>query len=155
MLKAKLRGDEYASELSQLQSRFVAAPPVMDLRQTRLALISTAGLVPRGNPDRMPALRSSRHFVYRLDPDALLGSDAWESVHAGYNTEEVNRNPNYGLPWKAASDALAGQRVQSLFPGFFSLTGVWTQEPESKTIAANILDDLNAEGLNAAVLVAT
>jgi glycine reductase len=156
MLISKLRDSPFTTELARRREpTFSAAKPISDVRRAKVAVISTAGIVPHGNPDRMPPTRSTRYFVYPLSLDRPLLPDEWESIHAGFNTATLNRDPNYGLPWDCLCELQREGRVADLHPAFFSLTGVLTQEPEAKAIAAAITDELNREGVHAAILVAT
>jgi glycine reductase complex component B subunit gamma len=62
MLVDKLAGRSFRSELALLRRRAITpAPPLDDTAKSRLALNTSGGLVPRGNPDRMPH-RYSRHW---------------------------------------------------------------------------------------------
>jgi betaine reductase len=55
-------------------------PPLTDLRMTRIGLVTSGGLVPRGNPDRQVAGGARACFRYSIENvDALTVAD-WESV---------------------------------------------------------------------------
>ena len=118
MLLDKLAGRPFRSELALLQPRAVApAPALGDTTASRLALITSGRLVPRGNPDRMPHRHSRHRFEYEL-PTAGLMPGEWESIHAGYHVAAVNADPNVVLPLDAVRRLLDEGRIGSLPPGF-------------------------------------
>src|SRR2546427_3816120 len=99
MLLDKLHGRPYRSEVPDAAPERVApAPPIADLSRARIAMVTTGGLVRKGNPDRQVsanAVRYHRHTVAELE--SLSPAD-WEAYHAGYFNHLVNSNPNYILP---------------------------------------------------------
>src|SRR5439155_974766 len=78
--------------------RVPPAPPITDLSRARIAMVTTGGLVRKGNPDKQVsanAIRYHRHAVAELES---LSPKDWEAYHAGYFNHIVNSNPNYILP---------------------------------------------------------
>ena len=98
MLLAKLTTGRYQSELAVIHGAPPApASPLVDLGTSRLALISSGGLVPWRNPDRMPRRYSRHRFEYDLPAGPLVAGE-WESIHAGHHVTAVNANPNVVVP---------------------------------------------------------
>src|SRR5882724_13044259 len=85
MLLDKLHGRSYRSEVPYAAPERVApASPIADLARARIAMITTGGLVRKGNPDRQVsanAVRYHRHAVSELES---LSPKEWEAYHAGY-----------------------------------------------------------------------
>ena len=155
MLLDKLAGRPFRSELALLQPRAVApAPALGDTTASRLALITSGGLVPRGNPDRMPHRHSRHRFEYEL-PTAGLMPEEWESIHPGYHVAAVNADPNVVLPLDAVRRLLDEGRIGSLTPRFQSLAGVGTPDSAAREIATELADSLRREGAHGAIMVAT
>jgi betaine reductase len=155
MLLTKLTTGRCRSELDVIQRAALApALPLMDLRASRLALITSGGLVPRGNPDRMPRRFSRHRYEYDL-PTGPLVSGEWESIHAGYHVAAVNANPNVVVPLDAMRRALAEGRIASLSPRLQSLAGVGTPDTAARAIAAELADSLRRDGAHGAIMVAT
>jgi glycine reductase len=155
MLLTKLKARQCRSELAILQATpLVPAPPVADLRASRLALITSGGLVPRGNPDRMPRRYSRHRFEYDLPEGPLIPGD-WESIHAGYHVATVNGNPNVIVPLDALRRVVAEGRIASLSSRLQSLTGVGTPDSAARVIAGELADSLRREGAHGAIMVAT
>jgi glycine reductase complex component B subunit gamma len=155
MLLAKLNGRAFQSELIGLSSeRLAPAPPVRDLSHSKVALVTTSGVVPKGNPDRMPRGNSNKIYPYPLPIPGFVPGE-WESVHGGYNVDSVNANPNYVVPLDVLQDFVHEGRIGSLDSDFFSLTGVWTQVAPARQIAKQLVERFKTDDVRAAILVAT
>ena len=79
-------------------------PPVADLTSVRLALVTEAGCVPQGNPDRLPTRHANVWLRYPIAGVDSLAADEYESVHAGFDTTAANADPNRLVPLDAARE---------------------------------------------------
>src|SRR5262249_4205609 len=97
MLHAKLAGRPYESEIP-LQAFDVVppAPPLGDLSRATLGLVTEAGLVPRGNPDRIRSTAATSWAAYPLEE--ALDPASVDLVHGGYDTSFGRADPNRMLP---------------------------------------------------------
>ncbi len=156
MLLAKLSGRPFRSELTSVDNGppSVPAPPLADLERATLALITIGGLVPGGNPDRMPPGASTHAFEYPL-PEAGFATGEWESVHGGFNPAWVNRHPDYAAPLDALRALVRQGRLGGIGTVLHSLTGVWTPPPTARRIAQALADRFRALGARGVLLVAT
>ena len=84
--------------------RVTPAPPVADVSQATVALVTSGGIVPRGNPDRIEAANASRFGTYPIGGLERLTSDSHQSVHGGYDPTYANEDPNRVLPLDAARE---------------------------------------------------
>ena len=156
MLTARLRAEPFITELPIEMPEIVAsASPVTDLRGSTVALVTTGGLAPKGNPDRLVRGGATEFFRYSIDGLTSLSSDDWESVHRGFYTNIVNQNPNYVLPLNIMREMEDEGRFRDLYPWFFSTSGVGTAVADSKRMGEEMAEEMNAEGVRACVLVAT
>ncbi|MCC6174256.1 MAG: glycine/betaine/sarcosine/D-proline family reductase selenoprotein B [Chloroflexi bacterium] len=156
MLIAKTTGRPFQTELPvELPERVAPAPPLPDLHGARLVLITTGGLVPRGNPDRL--VRGNAEVWHRYSIDGLdsLGADDWECVHRGFYTTIVGQNPNYILPLDRMRELQREGAFAELYPWFFSTSGVGTAVGHSKRMGTEMAAELKQAGVDAALLVAT
>ncbi len=155
MLLAKLNARPFETEIPT--ERFEQVPPaqpVKDIRSARLAVITTSGLVPKGNPDHFRMFNATEWRKYRLpDQPALAGSD-WEVIHGGFNTVYAQANPNVILPLDALR-RLAGQTFGELDENFYTITGVGTSLKTAKEAGEEIAASMRAARVDAALLVAT
>ena len=156
MLRAKLRGEPFVSELPILAYEAVPpAPPISDLRNATVALITTGGLVPRGNPDRLSAASATEWFRYRIEGLDALSAEDWDCVHRGFYTEIVKQNPNYILPLHVLRQLERERVIGGIYPWCFSTSGVGTANRESKRMGVEMAAELRAARVDVALLVAT
>ncbi|RMG52083.1 MAG: glycine/betaine/sarcosine/D-proline family reductase selenoprotein B [Acidobacteria bacterium] len=155
MLLAKLRGRPFQTELPLYQLESVPpAPPVAELKMARLATLTTAGLVPRGNPDGFKVFNATRWGRYRLPDAPTLNGQDWEIIHGGFNTAYAQRNPNLVLPFDVLRE-LVGEMIGELDEYVYSITGVGTSLAVAKQAGEAIATSLREDRVDAALLVAT
>lgn len=155
MLLAKLRGQPFQTEIPLETFEAVPpAPPVKDLKTARVAIITTSGLVPKGNPDHFRMLNATEWRKYPLPEDGRLRSADWEVIHGGFNTTYAQANPNLVLPLDALEQS-AGDVYGELNRFFYSITGVGTELKIAKKAGQEIASSLHQEKVDAALLVAT
>ena len=156
MLLDKLHGRPYRSEVPYAApERVPPAPPLADLSRARIAMVTTGGLVRKGNPDKQVsanAVRYHRHTVAELE--SLSPAD-WEAYHAGYFNHIVNSNPNYILPLSFLRDLERQGKVGRVHEHIYALPGVSTPVAVSAGHGRSIAEDLKAGGVDGALLVAT
>jgi glycine reductase len=156
MLLAKLHGRPYASEIPYQAPEMVEpAPPLADLRRTAVALVTTGGLVPIGNPDGQTSGNAQRYFRYPIEQLASLRPGEWEAYHVGYFTHLVNKNPNYVLPLGYMRELERAGEIGSVHPYAYTLPGVSTPVAQSELLGRGIADQLRAAKVGACLLVST
>ena len=155
MLVAKLQGLPYQTEIPvQSFEAGPPAPPVPSLSRATIALLTTSGLVPRGNPDGFRMFNADAWAPYSVEGMDALAPGDWQLMHGGFNTAFANANPNLVLPLDVARE-LEGQAFGRLHPEFVSLTGVGTPIGSAQRMAREIAVYLKQASVDAAILVAT
>jgi len=156
MLLDKLHGRPFSTEVPiQMPDRVAPAKAVASVARARLGLVTTGGLVRKGNPERAVsrmATRFHRHSVAELE--SLSGRD-WEAFHGGYFNHIVNTNPNYILPLSFLRHLEKRGMVGSIFEWIYALPGVGTSVAASRVLGRDIARDLTDGGVHAALLVST
>lgn len=71
--------------------------PIADLSKAKIALCTTGGMVPMGNPDHMVAATAKFWKEYPVEGDTLE-SGKWESVHARLRPCVRQQRPQPGRP---------------------------------------------------------
>ena len=67
MLQAKLRGEAFVTEVPMhAPERVTPAMPIADLSRATMALVTTGGLVRKGNPDRQVASNATRYYRHTV-----------------------------------------------------------------------------------------
>ena len=154
LLLAKLEGD-VRTEISPSGDGVAPAPRVPDLASATIALVTEAGCVPQGNPDRLPSRRSHTWLRYSLDGVTTLAPGSYESVHAGFDTSAANEDPNRLVPLDAARELESDGRFGRLHDAFYTTSGVDTPVAVATRFGQEIAEELRREGVQAVILTGT
>lgn len=156
MLRAKLAGESFASEMKVVGYEPVAAAlPVKHLKDATLALITTGGIVPKGNPDRLVRGGAKEWYRYSIEGLDRLDATHWDCVHRGFYIEIVKESPNYVLPLDVLRQLEGRGDVKSLYPWFFSTSGVGTAVLDARRMGEQMGSELREARVDGALLVAT
>ncbi|MCC6221895.1 MAG: glycine/betaine/sarcosine/D-proline family reductase selenoprotein B [Thermoleophilia bacterium] len=152
LLLAKLAGD-VRTEVPAAFDRVAPPPPVPDLSRALLALVTEAGCVPQGNPDRLPSVRARGWLRYDL-PRAFQ-RDGWQCVHGGFDVTLADDDPNRLVPLDAVAELLAAGRVGRLHDSFYTTTGNGTPVAVAAGFGREIARELADAGVEAVLLTGT
>lgn len=156
MLLDKLNGHPFVTEVP-LRS-FEQVPPaakVENLEDMSVALITTGGLVPVGNPDKLKQAFSISYGKYDMDGMNTLEKGIYESIHGGYDTTDASNDPHRLIPLDVMRDLEKEGKIKSVFRYFYTTCGVGTNVETSKEMGQNIAVDLKNSGVGAAILTST
>jgi betaine reductase len=153
-LLAKLAG-AVRTEVGPSGDRVAPAPPVRDLVRATLALVTEAGCVPQGNPDRLPTRRANTWLRYPLVDVDTMGADGYESVHAGFDTTAANEDPNRLVPLDAVRALEREGAFGHLHDVFFTTSGVDTPVATASTFGREMAEELREAGVQAVILTGT
>ncbi|MBI4525973.1 MAG: glycine/betaine/sarcosine/D-proline family reductase selenoprotein B [Deltaproteobacteria bacterium] len=156
MLLAKLSSKPFVTEIPWLRwARVAPAKPLPDLTKATIAVATTSGLVPWGNPDQFWARRNTKWAKYALAGHDSMEKGKWEAVHSGYNTAVVGENPNYAVPLDAIRELEASGAFGSLYPYYYSTTGGQGAPQVMEKMAREMSQDMKSAGVDGVLLVAT
>lgn len=156
MLLAKLQGHAFQSEIPQPGApRVPPPPPLHDLRTATIAIVTEAGIVPKGNPDRLEHMRATKWARYSLvGRDALHPGD-YESAHGGYDATWVNQDPNRAVPVDALRALERTGEIGRLLEDYYVTVGNGGHVGDMTRFAAEIAQELKARGVTAVIAPAT
>ena len=156
MLHARIQGTPYVSEMIVPKiDRVPIAPAVKDLKSARIAMLTTGGIVPVDNPDRIQSASATRWGRYDIsEMDALKGGE-FMTIHAGFDPAAANANPNRIMPIDAMKVLLKEGVYGSLHPYFYSTVGTGTTEKEVARMANEIIPLLQEDNVDACIMVST
>jgi glycine reductase len=152
----KWRGEPYISELTVETFEVVPPPPPLsDPRQTLFALVTESGLVPRGNPDRLPAATATHWAQYPIVGMDRLVPGEWDGVHGGYDNSAALQDPNRVVPLDAIRALEREGMIGKLLDEVFVTVGNLGSLNAMKRMGAEIASILVARGVGAVILPAT
>ncbi len=156
MLLKKVRKEPFVTELPmETWEQITPAPPLRDLSGATIALITTSGVVPRGNPDGFRTFRNTFWRKYGFAESGAMEPGRWEAVHGGYNVSAMNEEPHYGVPLDALRALEAERFFGKLYPDYYVVPGNLGNPTEMRRIGQEIAADLRKEGADGVLLVAT
>ncbi|MEE9550872.1 MAG: glycine/betaine/sarcosine/D-proline family reductase selenoprotein B [Candidatus Binatia bacterium] len=156
MLLKKLRDESFVTELPMEDwDRVTPAPPARDLSKATIALVTTSGVVPWGNPDGFKSFRNTFWRKYGFGESWNMEPGRWEAVHGGYNISAMNENPYYGVPLDALRTLQAEGSLGKLYPSYYVLPGNQGAPSVMRRIGQEIAADLKKERVDCVLLVST
>ena len=156
MLRAKLHGRPFTTEVPyNAPEQVMPAPPIADLTRATIAMVTTGGLVRKGNPERQSAANAVRYHRHSVASLESLTPEEWEAYHAGYFNHIVNKNPNYILPLSFLREMEKAGRIGRVHEHIYALPGVSTPVAGARELGRAIAQDLKHAGVDGALLVAT
>ena len=154
LLLSKLAG-ETRSEVAAGFDRVEPPAPVADLSEALVALVTEAGCVPQGNPDRLPTIRAQGWLRYSLAGEASLLSGQYESVHGGFDVTLANEDPNRLVPLDTVRALESEGRLGRIHDAFYTTTGNGTPVAVSTQFGREIAAELTEAGVEAVLLSGT
>jgi glycine reductase complex component B subunit gamma len=156
MALKKWRGEPFTSELTVETFEVIPPPPPLnDPTRTLVALVTEAGLVPRGNPDRLPSAAATHWAVYAIAGMERLVPGAWDAVHGGYDNAAALQDPNRVVPLDAMRALEREGMIGKLLDELFVTVGNGGNLNAMKRIGSEIAQILLTRGVGAVVLPAT
>jgi len=156
MLLDKLAGRPVTSEVPIPDfGPIVPAPPLADLRGAKLAMVTTGGVVPRGNPDGIESRRATRWGKYSIAGLDTLDSEKWTCVHGGFDNQFVNDTPLRQLPLDVLRDLEREGVIGGVHEFFYSTVGAGAPVARARAFGREIAADLKKAGVQAVLLTST
>lgn len=156
MLLSRLRGEPFRTEYEMpVFDKVPPAPALRDLKQARIALVCSGGIVPLGNPDRIRVSSAESFGVYDISGVDDLTPDRYESIHGGYERAFANRDPDVILPLDVMRELEREGVFGGLHDRFYSTTGTGTAVSFAEKFGREIGDALRRDGVDAVILTST
>jgi glycine reductase len=156
MLLSKIRGDEFQTEYEMpVFKRITPAKPVKDLSEATIALVSSGGIVPTGNPDRIRVSSAESYGKYDISHVDDLTPEIFESIHGGYDRVWANEDPDVVLPVDVMREMEKEGVYKKLYDYVFTTTGTGTAVANAERFGQEIGEQLKKDGVDAAILTST
>jgi len=156
MLVAKLKGEAFETEYPMPNfDRVAPNPPVLDIKKAKVALVTSGGIVPKGNPDRIESSSASKYGKYDIKGVNDLTAETYETAHGGYDPTYANQDSDRVLPVDVLRDMEKEGIIGELHRYFYTTTGNGTSVANSKKFAATFAQELIKDGVQAVVLTST
>ena len=156
MLVAKLKGEKFETEYPMPDfDRVAPNPPILDIKKAKIALVTSGGIVPKGNPDRIESSSASKYGKYDLTGVNDLTSETFETAHGGYDPTYANIDADRVLPVDVLRDLEKEGVIGELHRYYYATVGNGTSVANAKKFAATFAQELVKDGVQAVILTST
>lgn len=130
-------------------------PAIKDMSKIKVALVTSGGIVPRGNPDRIESSSATKYGIYEITGMDLLTPDKFMTIHGGYDRAYVLKNPNLVVPLDVMRDLEREGIIGELTNYFVTTTGTGTSVGNAKRFGEEFSKKLVEDGVGAVILTST
>jgi glycine reductase len=156
MLLLKMKGEPYTTEYPlPVFDRVAPLPPLERLSEATIALVTSGGIVPRGNPDRIESSSAGRYGRYDISGMRVLTPQSHETAHGGYDPTYANEDPHRVLPLDVVRDLEREGIIGRLYPYYYATVGNGTSVASAGKFAREIAQDLLRDGVDAVIISST
>lgn len=156
MLVKKLREEEFVTEFPMPDfDRVEPCPPIEDITKAKIAIVTSGGIVPKGNPDHIESSSASKIGKYDIEGIMDLTSETHETAHGGHDPVYANEDPDRVIPVDVLRELEKEGKIGSLHRYYYSTVGNGTAVASSKKYGAYAASELKADGVDAVILTST
>jgi glycine reductase len=156
MLVKKIKGEDFVTEFKMpVFDRVEPNAPVQDISKVKVALVTSGGIVPKGNPDHIESSSASKFGKYDIDGVNDLTVETYETAHGGYDPTYANIDSDRVLPVDVLREFEKEGKIGSLHRYFYSTVGNGTAVASSKKFGEDIAAQLISDGVQAVILTST
>lgn len=156
MLIKKISGEKFVTEFKMpVFDRVDPVAPVADVTKAKIAIVTSGGIVPKGNPDHIESSSASKFGKYDIEGIENLTDETNETAHGGYDPTYANADSDRVLPVDVLRKMEKEGKIGSLHRYYYSTVGNGTAVASAKKFGENIAKELIADGVNAVILTST
>lgn len=156
MLIKKMAGEAYVTEYPMpVFDRVDPQPAVKDIKKARIAVVTSGGIVPQGNPDRIESSSATKYGVYSIEGKDRMRADDFMTIHGGYDRAFVTENPNLVVPLDALRQLEREGEIGELVNYFVTTTGTGTSIGNAKGFGEQFSKKLVEDKVDAVILTST
>lgn len=156
MLLARLKGQPFQTEMPMPVFDVVEpAPAIKDLSKATIALCTTGGIVPEGNPDHIQSASAQKWGKYDVTGRDTLVAPDFYTTHGGYDPVYANEIPDRVVPLDVLREFEKEGYIGKVFEFFYTTTGTGTAVSKGKEFGTEIGAELKAAGVDGVILTST
>lgn len=155
MLLARLNDEEFTTELPMPSFDEVEpAAPILDLSKATIALATSGGIVPLGNPDHLQSASAQQWNKYDISGEDDLKDDFF-TVHGGFDPVYCNEDADRVLPLDALRELEKEGKIGKVYDYMYTTTGTGTAVANSQKFGEEIGKELKEAGVDGVLLTST
>ena len=156
MLVKKMKGEEFETDVPMPKfERVDPAPPIKDMKHAKLAVVTSGGVVPSGNPDHIESSNATKFGIYSIEGMDTMSPDDFTTIHGGYDRQFVMANPNLVVPLDVLREMEKDGEFGELVNYFCTTTGTGTATGSAAKFGDAIGKRLVEDHVDGVILVST
>ena len=155
MLISKLKGEAFETEYAMpVFDRVEPRPALKDVTKATIALVTSGGIVPFGNPDHIAASSAQNYGEYSIAGVDDLKEGEYQTAHGGYDQTYANQDPDRVLPVDVMRKLEKEHKIGKLYDYFYATVGNGTGVANAKRFGTEIGKKLHGK-VDAVILTST
>lgn len=156
MMVKKIKGEEYKTDLPMPKfDRVEPAAPIKDIKHAKIAVVTSGGIVPVGNPDHIESSNATKFGVYSVEGMDKMTPEKFTTIHGGYDRQFVMENPNLVVPLDILRELEKEGEFGELVDYFCATTGTGTATGSAAKFGDEIGKRFIDEHVDGVILVST
>ena len=156
MLLKKIAGKPFVTEFPMPTfDKVDPQPAIKDLSKATIALCTSGGIVPKGNPDHIESSNATRYGEYDITGVEDLTEETYETAHGGYDPVYANEDADRVLPVDVMREFEKEGIIGKLHNKFYTTVGNGTAVLSSKAFAEEYAQKMIADGVDAVIMTST
>ena len=107
---------------------------IEDLSKAKIAIVTSGGIVPVGNPDHIESSNATKFGWYTMEGMDRMSKDDYMTIHGGYDRQFVLEDPNLVIPLDALRKLQKEGVFGELYPYFCKYNRNWNSYKFSSQI---------------------
>ena len=155
MLLKRLNNKDFETELPMPEFDTVEpAAAIKDLSKAVIALVTTGGIVPEGNPDRIQSASAQKWGKYDVSKLDNL-TTTFVTIHGGYDPVYANESPDRVVPFDVLKQMEKDGKIGKVHDFFYTTTGTGTAVGNSIAFGKEIGAELKEMNVDGVILTST
>lgn len=156
MLLKKIKGEPFTTEYKMpIFDRVEPRPAIADMSKATIAIVTSGGIVPMGNPDHIAASSARNYGEYNINGVADLKEGEYQTAHGGYDQTYANQDADRVLPVDVLRDLEKEGKIGKLYDYFYTTVGNGTAVSSAKEWGIEIGKKLKDANVQAVILTST
>lgn len=156
MIISKINGQPFVTEYPMpVFDHVIPAAALKDLSKAKIAVVTSGGIVPKGNPDHIESSSASKYGKYDLTGFDYLTAETHETAHGGYDPVYANDDPNRVLPVDVLRDLEREGVIGELHRYYYATVGNGTSVGNAVGFAKKYAQELLADGVDGVIMTST
>lgn len=156
LLVKKMNGEEWETEYPMpVFDRVAPAPPVEDVSKIKIAVVTSGGIVPQGNPDHIESSSATKYGIYSIKGMDHMDPEDFMTIHGGYDRAFVTKEPDLVVPLDVLREMEQEGVIGELADYFITTTGTGTSTGNAKAFGKDFVKKLLEDQVGAVILTST